>query len=441
MFDWIRNPFRQRTAPQPKFFPLSALPEGFFADGHRHRSPSALTSHEQAYELSPFFAALRLYQSTFSQLPFVTYKKTSTGRQRARQHPAYKILSERPNPSISAADFWEFLVKEYWIKGEAFAFAQWAGNHKLLNLFPIPSSAVNKIEFLPNYEKRYFVQTAEGERTYEHDEIIHIIGPVSHDGYRGVSFLDHASSALGLHHQVQTAASAYYRNAANPKCYISFPGTLTPAALKNNKESFHQEQGGAENTGRTAVLQNGGMIHPFPCNTADDAKIIEAIGASTPDIARWFGVSPLLLADLEKSTYSNLGADHQAFYVKSLSSVLHKFTLQFNYTLFGSDADYYGEFLTQKILQADPTAQTNIWDISVRGGWLLRSEVREFLNMHSIDGLDNPTLPSNVQALDEDGKPITSAAPAPAAPPEQESSQDEEGPDEPDSTDEDQNEG
>lgn len=425
---------KKRSAPT---YPLSQVPPGYFEmrwpDFRENpNAPFALGGAEDARTLSPFHAALRLYQATVSLIPLITYKRTDKGRERARSHPAYKLLSERPNPAQSASVFWEYAIDQYFVEGESFTHAQWANNHKLLNLFPIPRRAVKQVILNPDWTKTYIVQTEAGEVTYKHDEVIHIVGPVSRDGIRGISFLEYARQSMSLHKQVLVAADSFYQNAPTPRAYISFPGNPpAPAAKEAMKESVKKQHAGPSKTGEMPVFYNGMEIKPLPFSTAEDAKIIEALGTSTADIARWFGVSPLLLGDLQKSTYSNLGADHQAFYVKSLATLLHKIVLEFNYCIFGADHDFYAEFLTEKILQADPTAQSQIYQTGIQNGYYLRSEVREWLNLPHVEGLDQATLQSNMTVLDEDGNP---PKPAPAPTPPQPQEPDEQ--DGPDATDE-----
>lgn len=405
---------KARTQTSP-IFPLSQIPEGFFS--HYRRTPGAVVYPEQALSLSPFFAGLRLYQNTLGNLPLVTYRRDEKGRSRARTHPAYKLLSERPNPAQSRAAFFEFAVKELFLHGNFFATISWAGNGKPLALYPIPSVAVTNIAVLSDWRKRYTVQTQHGPDTIEDDDMIHVMGPYSHCGVvRGNSFIEFAAESLGLHRQVLEAATSFYSNAARPNVYVSFPGVPDKAAMEINKKAFKEEYTGSKNTGKTACLTNGGKIEKFPGDTADDAQILTALNASVADIARWFGLSPLLLGDLLRGTYNNVAADNLAFYQKSLAPLLNRFELEINHRLFGADEDFYAEFLTQKLLQGDPKQQAEIYQSGIQAGYLLRSEVREWLNLSAVEGLDTPLFPLNMGP--EMG---TKALPPVTAPPQEES--------------------
>lgn len=385
----MKKTTRKRT--NNKWYPLSELPEGFFR--RCLSDDNSLVSVEEALTLSPVFAALRLYQTTVGSLPLITYRKGDKGRERAREHPAYKILSERPNPAQSRSTFMEYLVKELFLCGEAFVQIQWAANNRLLNLFPISASLIQKIELDSLWRKTYYLVDG---RSLQDDEVIHVIGPYSRDGIRGVSFFDYAASNLGLHKQVQDAANAYYKNSIKPSFYLSFPGKLDKQAAEMNKKAFTEENAGAKNRGKMPVFQAGGEVKPFPNNTAEEAELLAALNTSVADIARWFGVSPLMLADLTRGTYSNVGADNLAFYQKSVAPLLSKITLEVNHKIFGADAEFYCEFLVQQLLEADPQQQHAIYQQGIQAGYYLRSEVRDWLNLPFIEGLDQPLYPLNM---------------------------------------------
>lgn len=387
VWSYLFGPAKPRTA-----YPLSQLPEGYFRP---RRPPGAVCHDDEALSLSPVYAALRLYQTTLGKLPLVTYRRLPDGgRERARTHPAYRLLHERPNPAMSRAAFFEFVVRSLFLDGEAFISIRWAGNGSPYGLYPVPRSSVTEVLVDDEWRKAYRVQTADGAEWYADEDMIHILHR-SKDGFRGTRLLDWAAESLGLHRQVLESADALFHNAARPVGYLKYPHKLDAQTVANLKDAWQADQGGPGNSGKLAIVHGGADYVPLDTRTVEDSQIIEALGASVADVARWFGVSPLLLGDLSRGTYSNLAADNSAFYQRSLSPLLDKIEQELNAKLFGLDADTYAEFLTEAALRGDPQQVAQIHQTYVQMGVMLRSEVREQLNLPPIPGLDEPLIPLN----------------------------------------------
>lgn len=374
------------------WYPLSRVPEGFLSP---QKNPGAITCPEAALSLSPFYAALRMYQTTLGSLPLVTYRRSPDGgRERARTHPAFKLLHDRPNPAQSRAVFFEYVAKEIFLAGNSYVLIRWAGNGSPYAFYPVPAHAVTKVWIDDEWNKAYEVQMADGKEVFDDQDMIHLFA-FSDDGLQGKPLIRYAAESLGLHRQVLESANSFFANAARPSIYVRYPGKLDPQAVKNLKEGFKEEYQGTTNTGKVPVVEQGGEIAKLNDTTAEDMQVVEALGASVGDIARWFGLSPLLLGDLSRGTYSNLAADNAAFYQRSVRPLLDRIELEFNAKLFGPDADTYCEFLLDGILRGDPQQQQQIFNGYIQSGVMTRAEVREFMNLKPIPGLDTPLFPLN----------------------------------------------
>lgn len=397
---------RVRTA----FYPLSNTPPGYWQGRSEYnlRLPGRLYGSEQALALSPFFAALRLYQSAMSSLPLVAYRKDAEGhRHRLEDSAVYNLLHDRPNPAQSRAVFFEALLDDYWLEGECFIHLSWANNHRLLGMYPIPARSIERIDFSDDWRKTYFVA---GEADpYTDDEVAHVIN-FSRNGLRGCSFLRYAGESLGLHKQILDTATSLYANTARVAGQIVQTGNLTKEARDNLRHDLSNDFSGALNAGKMPFMPLGTEIKPLDTKSAESAQLIDALNVSVADIARWFNLSPLLLGDLSRGTYSNSAADKLAFYQKNMMPVLEKFQLEINHKVFGVGSDAYCEFLTDNILRADPLTQSQVWHNGLQDGYLLRSEIRQWLNLPPVDGLDQPTAPLNMGTVPE--QPAAPEAPA-----------------------------
>lgn len=65
-----------------------------------------------AMQIVTVYACVRLLSNTIAGLPLHLYRYTGDGedKERATDHPLYKILYRQPNPEMSSFSFWEALM-------------------------------------------------------------------------------------------------------------------------------------------------------------------------------------------------------------------------------------------------------------------------------------------------------------------------------------------
>ena len=387
MFSYLRNILKRSS-----WYPRSRVPEGFFAPP---ANPGAVTCPEQALTLSPFWAAVRLYSQQIGSFPLVTYRRTpGDGKERATSHPAYNLLLNRPNPAQSRAVFWQFVTKELFLQGNAFVVIRWRGNGTPYSLYPVPSSAITRVVIDDEWNKAYEINLGSGPEWFDDTDIVHLMG-YSRDGLQGEPLWRYAGESLGLHRQVLESANSFFANAARPSIYVRYPGKLTQEAIANLKAGFKDEYQGTTNTGKVPVVEQGGEISQLNTTTAEDMQVVEALGASVGDVGRWTGLSPIQLGDFSAAHYNSLSADNTFLYQRSLRPVLDMIEQELNHKLF-VDGETFAEFDTDEVLRGDPLSTAQLANTGIQGGWLLRSEAREWFGLPPEPGLDTPTVPLNM---------------------------------------------
>ncbi|MBA4189129.1 MAG: phage portal protein [Planctomycetaceae bacterium] len=386
MLSFLRNLFHTRT-----WYPLSQVPSGFFTPT---RNPGSICSAEQALTLAPFFAAVRLYSTQLGSLPLVTYKQTPSGREHAVLHPAYNLLLKRPNPAQSRAVFMQYIAKELFLHGNAYVLIRWRNNGSPYALYPCPNGAVSRVIVDSEWNKQYEINFGTGAEWHDDSDVIHLMGH-STDGLQGEPVWKYAAESLGLHRQVLEAANNFFNNSVRPSVYIKYPGKISKEADANLKIWLAEQAGGTINTGKPFWLTDGGEVSNINTTTAEDSQIIQGLGASVGDIGRWTGLSPIQLGDFSAAHYNSLSADNTFLYQRSLRPLLDSIEQEINYKLF-VDGNTFCEFDTDEILRGDPLTQAQIANIGIQGGWILRSEAREWGGLPPIEGLDTPLQPLNM---------------------------------------------
>jgi HK97 family phage portal protein len=396
MFQWI-NKIISRTGNETKT-PVDELEREYFAP---------YVGRSDAKIVSPFYQALTMYQNVFSVHPQITYKKDkSKSRSRAESHPSFYVLSERPNPGMSRAVLWDMSIDDLFVRGEFFHHIIWSGSGKHKYTLPIPVSAVVDVKRDPRtWKKKYVVSTSLGQETLEEEDVVHVMLHPNEDGLRGVSLTKYAADSMSLHTQVRDAGAAFFRNAVRPGQYVTFPGNVAKEAAKELCDQIDEKHAGAKKRGGTFYLTNGGEMKPLNDQTAEEARIIEALNSSVADCARWFNLDPQVLGDGANNKYNSLEAANQALYQKSYSPLLSKIELEYNAKLFGVGSDYYSEFLVEAMLKGDPKSQAEVDSIYLAAKVYLPNEVRAWKNMPDLPETAITPAPDATTETPEDQQP------------------------------------
>lgn len=395
----------RRAASLFSWSPLSTS-LGFFRTP-KPPAVGAVSDPEAALTLSPFWCGIRHYCNALGSLPLITYEKLPDGGRKALEGidvvdletssalDVADVLNNRPNPAMMRSTLMELAVSRMFLEGEAIIQIQKNGNGDLLGLYPIPRSWILQVYVDAAWKKWFVVRVPnDGIEVYSDDEILHWI-LFTRDGIRGVPILHYAGESLGLHRQILEGATSYYQNSARPSGYIKYPTRMSPEDVEAVKKYWKEEYFGSKNVGKVPVL-GGAEFIPFVTMSADDQRIIEALSSSVDDCARWLNISPLLLFNLARGTYSNLGAENVAFYQRSLRPILEKIELELNWKVFGRRSRFFAQFATSALLRGDPFQQAQVANIGIQNGSVTRNEQRAELNLPPLEGLDEPLTPLNM---------------------------------------------
>ena len=92
-----------------------------------------------AMQIDTVYACVRLLSNTIAGLPLHLYRYTGDGedKERATDHPLYKILYRQPNPEMSSFSFWEALMCHLLLWGNAYAQIVRDGKNGIVGLYPL----------------------------------------------------------------------------------------------------------------------------------------------------------------------------------------------------------------------------------------------------------------------------------------------------------------
>ena len=161
--------------------------------------------------------------------------------------------------------------------------------------------------------------------------------------------------------------------------------TLTEQQRQQIKSSWNTTYNG--NGGGLAVIQ-GNMDYQQISVNAADAQLLESRNYQISDIARFFGISPILLGDLSKSSYSTLEQTQLQFLSQTLQPYITMLELEFTRKIFrpSQSGKFFVDWDEKALLRTDKTTVANYYVTLLQNGLLTANEIRKELGYPEIEG-------------------------------------------------------
>lgn len=334
-----------------------------------------------AMQTTAVYACVRILAETIASLPLHTYRYTEGGKQKAREHPLYNLLSNAPNPEMTSFVFRETLMGHLLLWGNSYSQIIRDGRGKVIALYPLlpDKMTVNRSEkgeiyYLYNKEGKEYILTK--------DEVLHIPG-LGFDGLIGYSPIAMAKNAIGMAIACEEYGASFFANGANPGGVLEHPGVLKdPAKVRESWNAVYQ---GSANAHRIAVLEEGMKFQPIGI-PPEQAQFLETRKFQINEIARIFRVPPHMVGDLEKSSFSNIEQQSLEFVKYTLDPWVVRWeqALQKALLLPSEKRAYFVKFNVDGLLRGDYASRMNGYAVARQNGWMSANDIRELEDMNRI---------------------------------------------------------
>ena len=380
-------------------------------------SPAAsgvAVNESSAMRVTAVYACVRLIAGAIASLPLAVYRRTEDSRERVR-NDLWWLLNEQPCPTVSAAVFWEYLVAQMLLSGDALAEIERGRGGAIRGLRPLDSRAVGirQIDGRLRYE---FCRDGEWLGR-DQDDILHIPG-FGFDGTRGMSVIRHAArEAIGLALAAEAFSSRFFASGAHPDVALKVPGKMTQEQIDNLRRIWASKYGGAHNASLPIVLTEGTDLKEVTLS-AQDSQLIEARRFQVADIARAFGVPPHMVGETDKSTSWGSGIEQQGigFVQYTLAPHLHRIEQEINRKCFRTER-LFVEFNVEGLLRGDSKARAEYYTRALGGtqnpAWMTPNEIRRLENLPPVAGGDHLAQPkdfSDAASLNDASQPSAATA-------------------------------
>jgi len=336
-------------------------------------------------------------------LPLPIYRRLADGgKERAQDHYLYPLLHDQPNEEMSAYVFRETMMGHLTTWGNAYAEIEIDGAGRVTGLWPLrPDRMTVKRE---NGELVYYYDLGKGQdKRMPAWQVFHIPA-LGFDGLVGYNPIRMQRQAVGLAMSAEEYGGRLFANDATPGAVLEHPGSLTPDAQKNLRESIEARHQGASKSHRLMVLEEG-MSWKQMGLPPEDAQFLQTRRFQVVDIARWYRIPPHMLGDLERATFSNIEHQSLEFVVHTIRPWLVRWEQAITSQLLlpRERATYFAEHLVDGLLRGDIQSRYQAYATARQNGWMSANDVRRLENMNPIDDGDMYLMPLNMIPVGQAG--------------------------------------
>ena len=341
-----------------------------------------------AQGISAVYGCVAAVSETVASLPLILFRRSADDRERASDHPLYRVLHDMANPEQTALEAREYMQACVLLRGNAFARLVRGWDGQVRELWPLNPDNVQVQRTASGLVYDY---TKDGvlTRLLAH-EVLHLRHRLGDDGVMGVSPIAAARGVVELAQAENEHGRNTFTNGAKLLGVLKFPGRLKPEQRQAIATSWASQHSGGANSGRTAILEEG-VTFDAVSMTLEDASWIEARKLSVIEVCRLFRVPPTIVQSMESANYSNSVELARQF----VTMTLRRHLIAWEQAIAAkclTDAGrrmYFAEHQVEGLLRGDSANRAAFYSSGIADGWMLKSEARKLENLPAIEGLDD----------------------------------------------------
>ena len=359
----------------------------YYSDALNFNNYSSFSAN-YAMRLSAVYRAVELISDSIAMLPvYVQFEDENGFRTRYNEHSTNKLLNYQPNNLMTRYQFIKLLMIDVMLRGNGFAYIRRdeVGNAIELQDLRPDMVTINYNEL--TRELNYRCNTIQG--VIEACNMIHLV-KYSKDGINGISVLQNAKNTLALTADTEKQASNFFKSGCALSGILKVQGQLSDAQKQQIKSSWNSTYNG-EASG-LAVIQ-GNMDYQQISVNAADAQLLESRLFNVSDIARFFGLSPVLLGDLSKSSYSTLEQSQLQFLSQTLQPYITMIEQEFSRKIFRpSELNLSVNIDEKALIMTDKAALASYYVQLQQNGLMTPNEIRKELGLPAIENGDKTVM-------------------------------------------------
>lgn len=341
---------------------------------------SGLRNQYSAMNISAVYRAVEIISDSIAMLPIKIRQLDADHYNELDSHSLNLVMKNAGY--LSKYTFIKLMIQSIMLRGNGFAYIERAGDGTVTGLRYLPSGDV-QIHYNKEKKELYYTCNYVSKKRIEPINMIHLLKN-TYDGVNGVSTLTYATRSINLSNNTENSANNFFTSGCNLAGILTVQGQLNDKQRDQIRSSWNQaySNGGAG----LAVLQGNMDYKPIQLSAAE-SQMLESREFNITDIARFFGISPVLLGDLSHSSYSTIEATQNQFLLHTLNPYIVLVEEEFTRKLFKpSESNLVIDLDETALLKTDKSALAGYYGALLDKGVLCVNEVRKELGYSPIEG-------------------------------------------------------
>jgi len=345
------------------------------------------------------YTCIKILSESVAKLPLKIYQDDGSGAEKSIKDYRYNLLKLRPNPYMSAYDFWRVLEVLRNIHGNSYALIDSATTGRnagqIQGLYPVKSENmtvyVDDMGLLSGKNRVWYKYRDDmgGEILLDSESVLHFKG-MSLNGIIGLSPIEYLRLTIENAKSASTYLNSSYKKGLQTGGILQYTGDLGPDEQSTLRGKYEQMLSGLGNANRLSVIPLGLSYQPISLKMTD-AQFLENTRLTIQQLTAAYGIKPHQVNDQTKTSYSSTSEANREFYTDTLLSNLTMYEQEINYKTFLSKeiaAGYYAKFNADVILRADAEKRYITYSQSVQNMILTPNEARAKEDLPPKDGGD-----------------------------------------------------
>ncbi|MBN2744513.1 MAG: phage portal protein [Marinilabiliaceae bacterium] len=362
----------------------------------------AKVSPDSALTLSAVYRAVNLLSGTIAALPWHVYRRDFNNNVNIdAAHPLFFLLHDEPYHLYSSYKFREVLMSHILLyDGNFYAIILRDAYNNVAGLKIIQTPQAVQVVLTSDDQLFYFVPGYLDP--FPARDIFHVAG-FGFDGLKGKTPIRIAREAFGLGLTLQEFGLRFFNNGAHVGSVVEHPTKFTEDQYNRFRDSWERAYSSVKNTGKTVILEGGAKLNKVGI-PPEEAQFLESRKFSIDEVARFFGLPPHMLAQMDGATFSNI--EHQGIELVQYTLLQHCRNIESEVQrklVRPSERRYISNRLNlDGLLRGDSASRATYLSTLVNAGIYTRDEARELENKNRRGGLaDEMMFPLNMATSDQ----------------------------------------
>jgi HK97 family phage portal protein len=347
--------------------------------GQNNTDAGESVTPDTAAGVATFYRCLFLLSSVVASCPIEVFHK--------RDHELVdNPLFDSANEGMTYTQFelWQLVMVYRLVWGNSFVFKKRDGMERIVDLKPIhpelvtvkPGPGGHKIFVVKHIKEDGSIDDNRKPQMFTDLEIMHVPG-LGFDGLQGFPVVALMAQTLGTSIAADRLAARFYSRGSQLGGIIKVKAPLrSQTQAEGIKARWMQNNAGVAHAGDVAVLDAETDFQTVTI-PPEQLQFLESRRWQTTEIARWFGVPPHLVGDVERSTSWGSGIEQQNIGLNSYTLDGHVVPLEQRITReVVQTRGHFAKFNLDSLMRGSTAERYQSLQTAVGGPWMSVDEAR-----------------------------------------------------------------